>query len=274
MKHNIWFSRFLIIFFLAAGNTVNAQGPFNIGTINAGDSIAIYYSVTVNNPLVPSNAPSIGNQGTISGSNFANLLTDDPDTAPFGDATITPLNMFVLPVVFIDLRAYQKSGDIEVGWRVTESNTLKYEVEKSSNGRNFSKIGDVAARGGTANYAFLDINPFAGDNFYRLKVVDRDGAFRFSSIVRVVTGSSQALNIYPNPITERNFNLELRNVRKGEYTLTLYSVSGQKIYATIIQHTGGSASQIINIPPALSKGLYHVQIKGEDVTINKRLLLE
>jgi len=67
--------------FVLVSNICLAQGPFNVGTIHPGDSIVVFYDVTINNPLAPANAASINNQGTLSGSNFSNVPTDETDSA-------------------------------------------------------------------------------------------------------------------------------------------------------------------------------------------------
>jgi large repetitive protein len=63
----------------------------NIGTIPAGESVTITFNVTINNPLSPTNATQVANQGTVSGSNFGSIVTDDPDTGALNDPTITPV---------------------------------------------------------------------------------------------------------------------------------------------------------------------------------------
>lgn len=60
----------------------------NLGTIAPGDSVNITYRVTLGDPL-PNGTTQISNQGTISGSNFANVTTDDPATVDPLDATVT-----------------------------------------------------------------------------------------------------------------------------------------------------------------------------------------
>ena len=90
-----------------------AQGPFTIGTIHPNDSIVIIYDVQINNPLVPISTTQISNQGTVSGSNFSNQLTDDPDTGPANDPTITFLNMFPLPVMLLELSAKSVSSFVD-----------------------------------------------------------------------------------------------------------------------------------------------------------------
>jgi hypothetical protein len=64
----------------------------NIGTLPAGKSVTITFHATVNNPFTGS-LPQVSNQGTVSGSNFANVLTDDPSVGGAADPTVTPIDL-------------------------------------------------------------------------------------------------------------------------------------------------------------------------------------
>ncbi|MEP6635309.1 MAG: Ig-like domain-containing protein [Acidobacteriota bacterium] len=66
-----------------------ANFPITLGTLGAGKSVTITFSVTVNNPLVPPTTTSVSNQGTVSGTGFPNKVTDDPDTGAADDPTVT-----------------------------------------------------------------------------------------------------------------------------------------------------------------------------------------
>ena len=266
-----------IAFIILSGNVCLAQGPFNVGTIHPGDSIVIYYEATINNPLVPPNALSISNQGTVTGSNFASVPTNDPTTPAPGDATFTLLNT-PLPVVFREFTAAQKEGFVVLTWKiVSEDNAWKYEVEKSADARVFIKIGEVTVTGGdgTINYGFTDEHPFPGNNYYRLKALDLDHSFTFTRIVKVanqdMTGTSE---FYPNPVTGNSFNLELLNMVKGRYELTIVNTAGQIIFTKKVDHPGGTASQLIILPEHVATGIYSIGIKGETTKINKKLIIE
>ncbi len=65
--------------------------PVNLGILPGGSSVIIKYKVTINDPLVPLNTMMVSNQGTISGSDFDSILTDDPGVAGTTDPTITLL---------------------------------------------------------------------------------------------------------------------------------------------------------------------------------------
>lgn len=278
MKHdNILRYLLATAFVMLTGNICVAQGPFNIGTIHPGDSLVIYYEVTINNPLVPPNALSISHQGTVSGSNFANVLTNDPATPTTGDATLTLLNT-PLPVVFSEFKAAQKEGVVALTWKiVSEENAWKYEVQKSADARVFTKIGEVMATGGygTIHYGFTDENPFPGDNYYRLKALDLDQTFTFTRIVKVanqdVTSTSE---LYPNPVTGKSFNLELLNLVKGRYALTILNTAGQVSFTQQVEHPGGTASRLIILPQHMATGIYSAEIKGEGMKVTKKLIIE
>jgi len=69
------------------GGTVNV----NIGTLNPGDSVTITFQTTIDSPYT--GGPNVSNQGTISGSNFSNVLTDDPAVGGANDPTLTPIDL-------------------------------------------------------------------------------------------------------------------------------------------------------------------------------------
>jgi hypothetical protein len=71
--------------------------PVSVGTLQAGESVTILFQVTINDPLA-GNVTQVSNQGTVSGSNFSNVLTDDPATGTVGDPTITPVAAFAFSV--------------------------------------------------------------------------------------------------------------------------------------------------------------------------------
>ena len=65
-----------------------------------------------------------------------------------------------------------------------EDNVKGYEIERSGNGVNFTRIGFVPASG-ARNYNYTDDQIMSGQNFYRLKTVDKDGKYSYGYIVSV-----------------------------------------------------------------------------------------
>ncbi|HUP61918.1 MAG TPA: GEVED domain-containing protein [Thermoanaerobaculia bacterium] len=73
----------------SAGNT---SAGINIGTLLAGASATIAFDVVLDDPLA-SGVTTVSNQGTVSGTNFVNVLTDDPSVGGSADPTVTPVTL-------------------------------------------------------------------------------------------------------------------------------------------------------------------------------------
>jgi hypothetical protein len=67
-----------------------------------------------------------------------------------------------------------------------EINVKDFTIERSNNATHFISIGQVAATN-AAGYSFADQNPLSGVSYYRLKIMDKDGSFKYSKIVTINT---------------------------------------------------------------------------------------
>jgi len=76
----------------ASFNSMFADVLLSIGTLPAGESVTITFNATVNNPFTGAMA-QVSNQGTVSGTNFADVLTDDPSVGGAADPTVTPIDL-------------------------------------------------------------------------------------------------------------------------------------------------------------------------------------
>ncbi|WP_207492242.1 T9SS type A sorting domain-containing protein [Aridibaculum aurantiacum] len=170
-----------------------------------------------------------------------------------------------LPVTLSDIRAFQHNAGVQVEWKIaTETDVKHYEVERSVDGRSFTKAGTVAARG-AATYNWLDAMPFQGNNYYRVRVVNNNGSSQLTSVVRVsISKGAAAIVAYPNPVKGESFNLALDNMTAGNYTIVLTNLNGQRVYTEIFSHSGGSANRSVRLPNGLSKGTYLLQVVGEN----------
>lgn len=92
---------------------------------------------------------------------------------------------------------------VDLDWKtVTEVNSAYYGVEYSADGRQFSELGRVEAKGNTSlttNYAYVHLKPQSGLNYYRLRLVDRDGSFDYSPIRSVQLGQRHDFSLVPTP---------------------------------------------------------------------------
>ncbi|HEV7378307.1 MAG TPA: choice-of-anchor E domain-containing protein [Dyadobacter sp.] len=119
-----------------------------------------------------------------------------------------------LPVTLTSLSAKANSegkhSTVDVSWSTTaETNSEKFEIEKSADAKNWQLAGTKAAAQNSDvlnKYSFTDLSPLAGKSYYRLKMVDLDGSFAYSKIVGVeLEGSNIQMTLFPNPVAQQLF---------------------------------------------------------------------
>jgi hypothetical protein len=167
----------------------------------------------------------------------------------------------VLPIKLSNFSANKKNNVVVITWQTAEEiNAEKYEVEKSNNASFFNKLTSIHAKGNSStgnNYETIDEKPFMGNNYYRLKIIDRDGKIEYSPIKIVNFSSNLLFTIYPNPAIDI---IQIEN----KFISGLINVS-------INDNTGKTVKQLIfkNMPTftidikSLSAGIYIIKIQTE-----------
>ncbi len=135
----------------------------------------------------------------------------------------------VLPIDLIDVRADKLSNTTaQVRWTTAPTSTATYfEVMKSTDGVNFSKLSTVLANNTNA-YSLLDNNMTNGVNYYRLRMVDRNGAITTSKTVVVLNkfdGITLA-SMTPTLVTSNAF-VNVVSSKKEKMQLVVTDVRGR-----------------------------------------------
>jgi Leucine-rich repeat (LRR) protein len=145
-----------------------------------------------------------------------------------------------LPLTLLQFTGVPQGYQVNLQWQTTdEQNTKQFIVQRSPDGSSFDPIGAVAARNisGQNQYGFTDTHPYAGNNFYRLKMQDQDGHFTYSPIVQVVIGDLPASCLaYPNPATS-NTSLLFNASTATNYSIEISDQNGN----VLTRLTGTSA---------------------------------
>ncbi|MBL7703074.1 MAG: hypothetical protein JNM14_12550 [Ferruginibacter sp.] len=167
----------------------------------------------------------------------------------------------------ITIKANQKNDGVQVDWSSkTETDMVRYEVEKSTYGTNFAKVNTTAAIGNSnapVDYNWFDTNPHMGTSFYRIRGIDKAGNVRYSEMVRVLFGKGEpAVVVYPNPVQGRTFKIDMYNLVKGTYVLSLYSNEGRLVHTQQLQHDGSQATRTITLNGDIAQGAYQLQLSG------------
>ena len=188
-------------------------------------------------------------------------VTSDVASAAADRFRIVFRNVRPLPVTFTSITAVKNSNGNIVEWKVeNEINISSYEVERSTDGINFSKAGAVAA-GNNSFYNWLDAYPVTGDNFYRIKSISNRGTFEYSRIVKVSAVKGRTgYTVYPNPSTDGSLGLQMSNISAGIYTVKITNGNGQLIWKELVNHPRGTATNIIHPSSELGSGNYQLEV--------------
>ena len=176
----------------------------------------------------------------------------------------------LIPVTLIDFKAQSRGNSVMLTWYATqETDFRQYEIERSIDGRRFTQIGTVAGRNLT-NYQFEDADvPLNRQVFYRLKMVDIDGQFKYSKTVSLrVRQSATAMRLMPNPAADQ-LTIRLERPMQGTATLQIRDMAGQLMMSSPINN----AMQLNQVPiQSLAAGRYEVVLITSEQVLRASLL--
>ncbi|MEO7266293.1 MAG: T9SS type A sorting domain-containing protein [Ferruginibacter sp.] len=186
-------------------------------------------------------------------------------------------NPSAAPVNFISTKAFSKLNGVQVEWQTAnEFDVQNFVVEHSADGRNFTAIGTVNAITNSRNnsYNYFDATPNAGNNFYRIRANELFGSAKYTPVLKVNINSKAAeMIIANNPIQSGNLNLQLSGMVKGNYNLVIFNSNGQQVLFKSINMEGSSLSQSIALP-ALTSGIYVVQLRSNDIKLATKVTID
>ena len=186
-----------------------------------------------------------------SADNSANTITQT--FSSFSPFVVGAIGL-ALPVTLTSFEAASKNNAVDLSWTTTNEVAIsQYIVEKSTNGVDFTPIGSVNASN-VGKYSFSDINPNNGAGFYRLKMMDFSGAFKFSQVLLVKSTGNLSIGLYPNPVANTLTVTGLKN----KSSIRILNMNGQTV---LLKNT---ISNIISLDVAGFKaGIYKMQISNE-----------
>lgn len=167
-----------------------------------------------------------------------------------------------LPVTLASFNVTRVESTVHLNWTTTaETNTAYFEIEKSSNAKNWTGIGTrEAANESNAllHYEFQDMKPGSGNLYYRLKMVDRDGSFAYSGIRSLAISRDVELIAFPNPVVDKIY------IRTTGFA-AIKSVEMRNSFGKLVYQSPAVNGE--GIPTrGLAGGLYQIKIETTDGT--------
>lgn len=174
----------------------------------------------------------------------------------------------------IDLKTISASNVGErnrVDWTTaSEDKGDVFEIERSTDGENFERIGISKANGTASEYVYWDAAPFSGTNYYRLKLVNIDGSESYTQVVTalVKSGTAFTVNAYPNPVKDV-LTVKILGEASGNGQVIISDVTGKVVRSVVL--TADKADIDMS---GLTNGVYMVRYTDnthtQTIKINKQ----
>ncbi|HKR07419.1 MAG TPA: T9SS type A sorting domain-containing protein [Bacteroidia bacterium] len=193
---------------------------------------------------------------------------------PFGYTT----GQSTLPVELVSFGAKPVDKKVEVSWTTaSEENCKEFIVERSSTGQEFREIARMEGAGNSTteqNYKLYDHAPAIGRNYYRLKQIDFNGKFAYSTVIALVTIALEELEtkIIPNP-TSGEAKAVFKSSGKFPALIKVIDMQGKEVLNSLFTTVEGMNEYSLNMSE-LPKGIYSVQLIVDDQNMISKLVKE
>jgi hypothetical protein len=172
---------------------------------------------------------NLSSTGTVTGSSmrsrdYTSFATSASDAMAYFSKSSNQLMPLPVTLISFAIRA-ETCSNIIVNWKVSDAvNFSRFELEKSADGTSFQAIGVISFDPATSEYSYPDNIQATGNYFYRLKMIDNDGRYKYSSIAMVRSNcADKTIVLFPNPA--RGI-VTISGLQKGEL-IQLYGTNGQ-----------------------------------------------
>lgn len=190
----------------------------------------------------------------------------------FSSFFIANNTLTTLPVVLKEINANWLGNQASVSWSTaTETSTASFDVERSTDGRNFTVVSNVKAAGNSnvlRSYRFNDASVATLSSpifYYRLNVKDVDGKSNYTKVVSLSRGGNAFyVRAYPNPV-KSSATLNIFSDKDEKVTWQLTDVSGRTLRSQVNQINKGQNNITIDMN-SLPAGIYQLQVKGQQFT--------
>jgi hypothetical protein len=186
----------------------------------------------------------------------------------------------LLPVNITDFKATTANSDILLSWKTQiEQNNRGFEIQRSNNGTDWYPLRFVNGAGESTilrNYSYTDNSLAPGQYYYRLKQVDNDGKYIFSTVLTATVSGKGNVFLYqnsPNPFsTSTTIRFDLPRAQKVR--LSVFDMTGREI-KVLTDNMSETGSHLVTLNTlGLSKQLYFVRLKTEDGILTEKILVQ
>ena len=189
---------------------------------------------------------------------------------------LVPVNIsVVLPVRLLPLTAVKDGSQVKLYWSTeTEINSREFEIERSTDGVNFTTIKVHPASVNSqsrVNYTTIDDNPLPGNNYYRVKANSLDGSISYTNIAMVRNDwKGFVVNTYPNPVKEKLL-MEVITTENTVARMEISSANGSRVLLRSIKLSKGINTSSFDMQ-SLPAGLYYIKLSSSSGTTTAKIV--
>jgi hypothetical protein len=169
----------------------------------------------------------------------------------------------VLPVRLDYFTGAKLTNAFSINWKANCStgSNVSFDIERSNDGRNFLSINKFSASGVRClqPFEYIDNNASAGKNFYRIKIIDENGKYFYSSAIALLnaTDGFDIVGVLPTVVTGSSTLLNVTAAKRTQATVIITDAAGRKQSQQAYAIVAGSNQLLVNTA-VLGAGLYTV----------------
>jgi Secretion system C-terminal sorting domain len=196
----------------------------------------------------------------------AGIQDPTPATYTLSWAPTTPL-----PVTLESFTATKNSCVATLNWKTaTEVNTNKFEIEMSTQPNNmYAKVGSIAAKGNSTtieSYTFSYPMQTGVVYYFRLKIINLDGTYAYSSIQTISCMDKQEITFYPNPTKDI---VKIAGMEKGKNIVSILCNDG-RVIKYITTNNANAELTLAGLP----NGMYILKMQNENGSVQVKRIVK
>ncbi len=185
-----------------------------------------------------------------------------------------------LPVELVSFTAIYSKNSVHLNWNTaTEVMNYGFDIERSINGSDWSKIGFMNGYGNSNvphYYTYKDEDVDVPGNYkYRLKQIDTDGKFAYSPVAETEVFGADNYSLYenyPNPFNPTT-TIEYYVPADTKVTLKILDILGREVTTLVDEEVTAGKHKVIFDASSLSSGIYIYQLRTDDKIITRKMML-
>jgi len=282
----------------ACGNaTINDASILPLGnTIVKASSDCMYNDISLTVDSIPNASytwykKTSATDSTLISSSQTYLITSlmPPDTGTYvcvvsvNSGCLTRISSFkitgacggsLLAVNGLSFTAAPEKENVQLKWSTARGfDARSFIIERSIDGVSFKEIGSALVSSNNSisasQYFFSDINPVAGKNFYRLRIIRANGKIAYSDVELVSKKGKISVSVMPNPVAE-SFTIRFQPLTSANYNVSLVGADGKIILNSNYAVRPGDA-RTIQRPGSVATGIYYLVVLNQ-VTSEKDII--